>query len=219
MSTFFTTKRDEQSLREQTGDYINKSGIYDVIIKFASVNKGDKGSISIDFNCEYKGSETTFYGLRLTNNDGSDNFQKALFNKLLVILGIDTLAEPTAEDHAVGKDRQIKSFAVLTELSDQAIKIRVQYSYSLWQGQIMERREIKNFYRASDGAVASEVESGVNIGKQLEKDRAYENNVTYNDGLTADIVAQWKAAKKAGTTYTPNTGSKPATTNPFNKVS
>ena len=66
---FFTTKRDAQSLAEQTGDFINKSGIYDVIIKFASVNKGDKGSISIDFNCEYKGSETTFYGLRLTNND------------------------------------------------------------------------------------------------------------------------------------------------------
>ena len=216
---FFTTKRDAQSLQEQTGDFINKSGIYDVIIKFASVNKGDKGSISIDFNCEYKGSETTFYGLRLTNNDGSDNFQKALFNKLLVILGIDSLNEPTPEDHAVGKDGQVKSFAVLTELSDQPIKIRVQYSYSLYQGNIIERREIKNFYRASDGAVASEVESGKNIGVQLEKDRAYENNVTYNDGLTADIVAQWKAAKKAGTTYTPNTGSKPTTTNPFNKVS
>ena len=32
---FFTTKRDAQSLQEQTGDFINKSGIYDVIIKFA----------------------------------------------------------------------------------------------------------------------------------------------------------------------------------------
>ena len=216
---FFTTKRDAQALAEQTGDFINKSGIYDVIIKFASVNKGNKGSISIDFNCEYKGSETTFYGLRLTNNDGSDNFQRALFNKLLVILGIDALAEPTPEDHAVGKDRQVKSFAVLTELSDQPIKIRVQYSYSMWQGEIVERREIKNFYRASDGAVASEVESGQNIGVQLNKDRAYENNVTYNDGLTEAMVAEWKAAKKAGTSYTPNTGAKPATTNPFGKVS
>ena len=216
---FFTTKRDAQSLQEQTGDYINKSGIYDVIIKFASVNRGDKGSISIDFNCEYKGSETTFYGLRLTNNDGSDNFQKPLFNKLLVVLGIDALAEPTPEDHAVGKDRQVKSFAVLTELSDQPIKIRVQYSYSMWQGEIVERREIKNFYRASDGAVASEVESGQNIGVQLNKDRAYENNVTYKDGLTEAMVAEWKAAKKAGTNYTPNTVSKPATTNPFGKVS
>ena len=216
---FFTTKRDAQSLQEQTGDFINKSGIYDVIIKFASVNRGDKGSISSDFNCEHKGSETTFYGLRLTNNDGSDNFQKPLFNKLLVVLGIDALAEPTPEDHAVGKDRQVKSFAVLTELSDQPIKIRVQYSYSMWQGEIVERREIKNFYRASDGAVASEVESGENIGAQLNKDRAYENNVTYNDGLTEAMVAEWKAAKKAGTSYTPNTGAKPATTNPFGKVS
>ena len=216
---FFTTKRDAQSLQEQTGDYINKSGIYDVIIKFASVNRGDKGSISIDFNCEYKGSETTFYGLILTNDYGSDNFQKPLFNKLLVILGIDALAEPTYEDHAVGKNRQVKSFAVLTELSDQPIKIRVQYSYSMWQGEIVERREIKNFYRASDGAVASEVESGENIGAQLNKDRAYENNVTYKDGLTEAMVAEWKAAKKAGTNYTPNTVSKPATTNPFGKVS
>ena len=138
---------------------------------------------------------------------------------MLVILGIDALAEPTPEDHAVGKDRQVKSFAVLTELSDQPIKIRVQYSYSMWQGEIVERREIKNFYRASDGAVASEVESGENIGAQLNKDRAYENNVTYKDGLTEAMVAEWKAAKKAGTNYTPNTVSKPATTNPFGKVS
>ena len=33
------------------------------------------------------------------------------------------------------------------------------------------------------------------------------------------MVAEWKAAKKAGTNYTPNTVSKPATTNPFGKVS
>lgn len=217
---FFTTKRDAAALQEQTGDYINKSGIYDVIIKFASVNRSDNGSISIDFNCEYKGSETTFYGLRLTNNDGSDNFQKPLFNKLLVILGIDSLAEPTPEDHAVGKDRKVQSFAVLTELSDQPIKVRVQYSYSMWQGKIMERREIKNFYRASDGAVASEVESGEHIGRQLEKDRAYENNVTYKDGLTEAMVAEWKAAKKAGGDYTPNTAAtKTTTSNPFGKVS
>ena len=119
MSTFFTAKHDAESLKEQGGDYINTSGIYDVIIKFASVQKSANGSMTVDFNVEYKGSSTTLYGLRLTNNDGSPNFQANLFNKLLVILGIDSVAEPTPEDHKVGKDQQVKTFSVLTELSDQ----------------------------------------------------------------------------------------------------
>lgn len=199
---FFTTKRDMSELKESTGDYINTSGIYDVIIKFASVSKGDRGSMSVDFNCEYKGSPVTLYGLRLTNNDGTQNFQAKLFNKLLVIADLDGVAEPTIESHIVGKDKTPKDFAVLTELSDLPIKVRIQYTYSLYNGKIIERREIKNFYRASDGATASEIELGSNFGTQLQKDRAYADNITYNDGLTSDMVDAWKEQKKIGNSPT-----------------
>ena len=39
MSMFFTTKRDLNSLKESTGDYINSSGLYDVIIKWFETYK------------------------------------------------------------------------------------------------------------------------------------------------------------------------------------
>ncbi|WP_086255543.1 hypothetical protein [Campylobacter vicugnae] len=203
MSMFFTVKRDIDSVKEATGDYINTSGIYDVIIKFVSVNRSVNGSMSLDFNCEYKGTPVTIYGLRLTNNDGSENFQAKLFNKLLVIAGLDGVSEPTIESHVVGKDKAPKEFSVITELSDLPIKMRIQYTYSLYEGKIIERREIKNFYRESDGAVASEILLGEGFGTQLEKDKKYAANITYNDGLTAETIAQWKADKKAGINTTP----------------
>lgn len=203
MSMFFTVKRDIDSVKEATGDYINTSGIYDVIIKFVSVNRSINGSMSLDFNCEYKGTPVTIYGLRLTNNDGSENFQAKLFNKLLVIAGLDGVSEPTIESHVVGKDKAPKEFSVITELSDLPIKMRIQYTYSLYEGKIIERREIKNFYRESDGAVASEILLDEGFGTQLEKDKKYAANITYNDGLTAETIAQWKADKKAGINTTP----------------
>lgn len=203
MSMFFTVKRDIDSVKEATGDYINTSGIYDVIIKFVSVNRSINGSMSLDFNCEYKGTPVTIYGLRLTNNDGSENFQAKLFNKLLVIAGLDGVSEPTIESHVVGKDKAPKEFSVITELSDLPIKMRIQYTYSLYEGKIIERREIKNFYRESDGAVASEILLDDGFGTQLEKDKKYAANITYNDGLTAETIAQWKADKKAGINTTP----------------
>lgn len=174
-----------------------------MIIKFVSVNKGVNGSLSLDFNCEYKGTPVTIYGLRLTNNDGSENFQAKLFNKLLVIAGLDGVSEPTIESHVVGKDKAPKEFSVITELSDLPIKMRIQYTYSLYEGKIIERREIKNFYRESDGAVASEILLDEGFGTQLEKDKKYAANITYNDGLTAETIAQWKADKKAGINTTP----------------
>lgn len=208
MSMFFTVKRDIDSVKEATGDYINTSGIYDVIIKFVSVNRSINGSMSLDFNCEYKGTPVTIYGLRLTNNDGSENFQAKLFNKLLVIAGLDGVSEPTIESHVVGKDKAPKEFSVITELSDLPIKMRIQYTYSLYEGKIIERREIKNFYREGDGAVASEILLDSGFGTQLEKDKKYAANITYNDGLTAETIAQWKADKKAGINTTPvNTSS------------
>lgn len=214
--SFFKVNKSLDAVRETTSEYIKESGMYPITIQFASVNQGERGSLSVDFNIDYKGSSTTIYGLRLTNNDGSDNFQKAVFNKLLVILGIDTLDDPTIETHMVGKDNTPKEFSVLTELSDQEVIIRLQYEYSKYNGEIKESRSIKNFYRASDKATASEILNGTEVGKQYTKDLAYASNVTYKDGLTAEIIAEWKEAKKSGTEFSAKTTAKPVT-NPFDK--
>lgn len=216
--SFFTTSTKQDMIQEQTGDYINKSGMYPVTIKFASVNTSPNGSMAIDFNVDYKGSTTTIYGLRLTNNDGSDNFQKALFNKLLIILGIESLDEPTIESHVVGKDNTPKDFSVLTELSDKEVVMRIQYEYSVYNGTIQERRTIKNFYRVDDYATASEIVNGTAIGTQYNKDLAYAESITYKDGLTKEAVDAWKEGKKNGTNVAaPITSNTKPTSNPFAK--
>lgn len=193
---FFVAKKDQSSIQDG-GNYINKSGIYPVTIKTVSVVVNDKGARSLNFNVDHNGSSEVFYGLKLDNNDGSENFEAKIFNKLVVIAGLDTVSDPEVQEHLLGKDRTPTDLAVLTDFTDLPVQVRIQFEYSKYNGEIKERRLIKAFYR-EDGASAAEIINETQPGVQLEKDRAYAENVTYRDGLTAEDVAAWKAAKKSG---------------------
>ena len=62
--SFFKIKTDIASNKESTGgDYLSKSGIYPITIKFVSVDIGESGDRSLNFNIDYKGNPTTLYGL------------------------------------------------------------------------------------------------------------------------------------------------------------
>jgi len=216
---FFITKIDKQSVADSTGgNYISENGIYDVTIKFVSVKVNEHGARSLDFNVDYKGSEQVFYGLKLDNNDGTENFQRNVFNKLCVILGIESVDNPTIETHKVGKDQTPTDLSVLTEFSDMPVKLRVHYLYELYNGDIKEKREIKAFYRASDSATAAEILAAsegeeVNFGTQLEKDLGFINEPTYKDGLNKETVDAWKADKKASKGTAPKGKTPPAPKN------
>lgn len=188
---FFKTFKDEKSLQESSFDYIKESGIYDIKIKFASVNTNSFGARSIDFNCSYKGSDFTLWGLKLDNNDLSPNYQQSIFNKLCVVAGLDSVKEPVKRVHKVGKENLAKEFLVLEDFDDLEVKVRIVYVYSKYQGEIREQREIRNFYRASDGASASEIALGLPAGKTLAKDEAYKEAI-YKDGLTKEDIIAWK---------------------------
>lgn len=207
---FLKTKVDESTLQDagSGSKYISKSGIYDVTLKIVSVDVGARGSTSLNFNVEdTDGNPTTFYGLRLTNNDGSENFQAALIHKLAVIANLEEINDPETETHNIGKDNKPTELQVLTDFSDFECKIRVQEEYSITKGgqndgKIRKSMTIKNFYR-TDGASAQEIAAeaqgnAVQIGTQLAKDEAYATNVTYKDGLTADDVQAWKDSFKSG---------------------
>jgi len=103
---FFTTKVDEKSISESDFEYIKQSGIYDCKIKFVSVKVNTHGARSLDFNVEYKGSSLTLYGLKLDNNDGSENFQRKTFNKLCIIAGLESIDDPIERVHVVGKEKK-----------------------------------------------------------------------------------------------------------------
>lgn len=192
--SFFTASIDKKAIAENGKEFITKSGIYDVVIKFVSVKVNDPGARSLNFNVLYQGSETTLYGLKLDNNDGSENFQRNIFNKLCVIAGIQNVNDPVKEVHKVGRDQKEESFDVLDQFNDLPVKVNIRFRYSKYNGEIREQREIMGFYR-EDGATASEIVSGTAIGVQLEKDKKYAENNRYDDGLTIADVDAWKASK------------------------
>lgn len=193
---FFVPKTDTASIQDG-GSYITTSGIYDVILKTVSVKVNKYNARSIDFNVEYQGSSQVFYGLKLDNNDGSENFERKVFNKLVIVCGLDSVSDPEIQEHKLGKDQTPTDLAVLTDFTDIPVKMRVQFEYSVYEGEIKEKKLIRSFYRASDGATAAEILAKKDYGQQLAKDMEYASNVVYKDGLTAEKVAAWKEGKKS----------------------
>lgn len=180
--------------------YISKSGVYDVTIKFASLDVSKGGAESVNFNVDYKGNDQTIYGPYITSKSGDViEVGARIINNLAVIAGMEegdtyNLEE---EDHAVGKDKKVQTFNVIKNFDDLPVKIQLQEVYGINPNtkEIRKSMVIKNFFSA-DGASAAELASGKDIGKQLKIiEEKYANNVTYEDGLTAEDVAAWKDAK------------------------
>lgn len=217
---FFNANK-EQAAKAEGGNYITESGIYDVDLKHVLTDINDKGSITLNFNYDMNGQNQTLWGgIRLTNNDGQENFQANTFNKLLVIADLDAIADPIEGTLPIGKDGADKDVMVLDDLSDLGdIKMRVQMEYSKYNGDFTEKKVIKAFYRA-DGASADEIINETEVGVKLEKDEAYASNITYkesakgaNDAPTAEEITEWIAAKRpkgtAGGSGTPAASNKP----------
>lgn len=202
----FKVSTSKEAISESTGSsYIAKSGIYDVVIKFASIDTSKNGAESVNFNIDYNGNEQTIYGPYVTDKQGNVlNIGTKLINKLAVISGLEDGEELDIEEetHSVGKDKKAQDFMVITNFSDLPVKIHLQEEYSITQGgandgQIRKSMVIKNFYR-QDGAAAEEIVTDSEIGKRLATAlEKYADNVTYRDDLTPEMVEEWKKARAA----------------------
>ena len=189
MASFIKVSRDESIVKESSGGgYLSKSGIYPVTIKFVSVVVNEHNARALDFNISYNNNESTLYGLKLDNNDGSENYMYPIFNNLAVIANLEE------QEHAVGKDKTPKSFMVLDDFSELSCYVRVQQEYSKYNNEIKSRLVIKSFYR-DDKASAYEITKELPVGTQFEKDEKYADKITYKDGLTKEEVDIWEAAK------------------------
>lgn len=187
----FIKRNTATAAKSEGGNYITESGIYDVTLKHVLVDQNDSGSTSLSFVVERNGQEQVIWsGLRLTNNDGSENFQAATFHKLLAILDIEDVADPEEAVLPIGKDGADKEVYVLADIPEADVKMRVQMEYSKYQGDIKEKKLVKAFYR-EDGASAEEILNETEIGVKLAKDEEYASNVTYRDDLTAEEVQEW----------------------------
>ena len=184
--------------------YISKSGIYDVIIKFASVEVSKNGAQSVNFNIEYNGNAQTIYGPYITSTKNEPlKIGMQLINSLGIIAGLgeDDDLEIEQETFNVGKDNKPKEFNIITQFTDLPIKIRLQEEYSINANtkEIRKAMVPRAFYRQVDGASVREIVNNTEAGVQLEKDTAnYADAVSYLDNLTAEDIENWKKSKADG---------------------
>ena len=197
-----TVSKNKDAIKDSSGGgFINRSGIYDVLINYVQVAETKNGAARLNFNVNNNGMDQTIYGPILINTDGKVNeITQNLLNRLCIIAGMEDGQDIETEEaeYPVGKDQVMTEMDVIPELSELPVKMRVQMEYSLYNNEIQERKAIKAFYR-EDGATAAEAESGENIGKRLALDEEkYAANVTYRDGLTEEDVAEWIKARSEG---------------------
>lgn len=206
---------DKKVITDNIGSsFINKSGVYPVTIDFASIGVSKNGAESVNFNITYEGNTQTLWGPYITDKEGNQlEIGTNLIIKLGIIAGMEDGDEFTIdeEEHTVGKDNKVQEFTVITDFSDLDCMVHVQEEYSKWNGEIQQRLNIRNFFRA-DGASAEEIVEGKEFGKRLEMiQEKYADKVTYRDDLTEEEVEQWKKngyGKKESTKGKVNTSSK-----------
>jgi len=197
--SFFKASKEQKDLEQNVGTaYINGSGCFPVNIIAPFVSASKNGSVSVDLFLDHKGQNQTIYGnMRITNNDGTNNAIGAkVFNQLAVIAGVDDVSEPEENDLPIGKGGEVKSVAVLEDLCDIDVVLRIQMEYSIWNKNIQESKIIRGFYRAGDNASAEEIVNGTEAGVQYAKEEQYFENVTYKDGLDEATIAQWIKDKR-----------------------
>ena len=196
--SFAKASKKAADVKQSGGNYINGSGIYPVNVIAPLVSVSNGGSTSVDMYVDHAKQKQVIYGnLRVTNNDGTPNkIGSKIFNQLMVIAGVDEVADPVEHELPIGKKEKMKDCAVLEDLADIDVLMRIQMEYGAWNGNITEKKIIKGFYRAEDKATAEEIVNETEAGAGYEADQKYVNNVTYKDDITPEQVAEWISAQR-----------------------
>jgi len=193
--SFFKSSKKAEDVKQGGSNHITSSGLYPVVILAPIVSVSKNGSTSIDMYVDHKGQKQVIYGnLRITNNDGSENkIGSKVFNQLMIISGKDEVTDPIEAELPIGKKEAMKEVAVLEDLADVPVLMRVQMEYSVYKGNIQEKKVIKGFFRESDNASAEEIVNESEVGQAFEKEMKYVDNVTYKDDLTPETIQSWIA--------------------------
>jgi hypothetical protein len=220
----FAISKSKDAVAETSGSsYISKSGLYPLTIDFVSIATSKNGAQSLNFNITHDGNPQTIYGQTIVNTDGKPNdIGMKFLNKLGIVCGMDEGDELDVEEeeHAVGKDSKVQTFAVIQQFSNQDVIMHLQEEYTEYKGEIRKAMVIRNIFRA-DKATAEEIVNDSDIGKRYSETEAkYATTVSYKDGLTPERIEEWKASKAAegsGKTATKPTTSKAPTGGLFGK--
>ena len=195
----FAISKSKDAVAETSGSsYISKSGLYPLTIDFVSIATSKNGAQSVNFNITHDGNPQTIYGQTIVNTDGKPNdIGMKFLNKLGIVCGMDEGDELDVEEeeHAVGKDSKVQTFAVIQQFSNQDVIMHLQEEYTEYKGEIRKAMVIRNIFRA-DKATAEEIVNDSDIGKRYSETEAkYATTVSYKDGLTPERIEEWKASK------------------------
>ena len=222
--SFFKAKKKAEDVK-QGGDskYINGSGFYPVNVIAPFVSTSPKGSMAVDLFINHLEQKQALYGnLRITNNNDAEGntvhnaIGSKVFNQLVVIADVDDVSEPIEAELPRGKKGKMEDSAVLEDLADVDVIVRIQMEYSKYNGTIQEKKVIKAFFRASDNASAEEIVNDSEVGLHFAKEQKYADSVTYKDGLDEAAITAWVAggrgkggaAANSAPTKTPGFGKK-----------
>jgi hypothetical protein len=218
--SFYTASKKADDVKQGGSNHIIASGLYPVTVLAPVVSVSKGGSTSIDLFVDHLGQQQIIYGnLRITNNDKSPNKIGAkVFNQLMIIAGLDDVAEPVEMELPIGKAGALKTVPVLEGLMGVDVLMRVQMEYSTYQGNIQEKKNIKSFFRASDNATAEEIVNDKDHGKGFEREQKYVEMVTYKDGLDEAAIKEWiSKGRPEGTAAGATEGSTSGEAPPFGK--
>jgi hypothetical protein len=210
----FTVNTSADAIKESSGgSFISKSGVYPITVNFVSIGQTKNGAYDFTVNFNYNGNTQTVYGPIIQNKDGSINEIGArVLNKLCAIAGLET-GKPldlNEEDHTVGKDNEVKTFIVATDLSGLECQMQVKEVFDKYKGEVKRSLDPINFF-TSDGATADELVAkadgkDVTFGTQLSKILEAESTTAHRLGkdengvsVTEEEVQAFLAAKKSGT--------------------
>ena len=197
------TKEEVANIKEGgSSNGMNQSGFYDVYIVRASVGTSRGGSTEITYtfakDLDDEKTHKTIYGHRITNNDGSVNkIGEDLFKSLMACVGLEEVSDPEPQDLILGRDNKEVTLMVLEDLDGLPVKVKLQKEYGFYNNKITEKLLVKKFYRAEDGATASEIGNDAEP-TQYEKDVEYGVTDKLNDGVTQEQVDAYIASKSSG---------------------
>lgn len=188
----FLVVNTEQVKKEGGSDFISKSGIYDLTLKHGEVSTTTNGAVQINYFFD----KCMSYGNNIIGVDGQPIFGYKILEALATVLGEEELSDP--EPTTVTFKKGAKELSCIPELNDVAVKAWIQVGYRMYKGEIQENVSVKRFYRQSDGAAGSEIAAEEGLGERLEKDKAFANEIIYDDGVTPEAVAAWQKAQQSG---------------------
>ena len=200
----FIVVEQESVAKEGASNYATTSGIYPVTLKHAEVVNTANGAVQVNYFMD----KAMSYGNNIIGVNGQPTFGYKIIEALATVVGVDELADP--EPTTVTFKKGTKELSCLPDLNDVQVLAWIQYSYRMYKGEIQEDVSVKRFYRDSDNASGSEIILGEDFGARLEKDKAFAQEVKYEDGVTAEAVAIWRAAQKSGATPAAGGAAKPS---------